>query len=151
MLETREQLDEAPSGLAATPVLRWGSHVGHLFEAADELHDVLVPYFKAGLENNERCLWVTGAPFEASAARAALRSVLPDLDDRERRGQVEIVDGAAFYDANKPLPSFELVAGLLSRADDAVAAGFKGLRTNGNCAWVGQQRWSEFQHYESLV
>ena len=132
-------------------MLRWGSHVGHLFEAADELHDVLVPYFKAGLENNERCLWVTGAPLNATAARAALRTVVPDLDDRERSGQVEILDGAAFYDPNQPLPGNELVTGLLKRAGDAVTAGFKGLRTNGNCAWVGQDRWTEFQSYESLV
>ena len=58
------------------PVLRWGSHVGHLFEAADELRDVLVPYFKAGLDNNERCLWVTGAPFGAEDAR----DVIGDTD-----------------------------------------------------------------------
>ncbi len=151
MFEARTQDDEAPSGLAATPVLRWGSHVGHLFEAADELHDVLVPYFKAGLENNERCLWVTGAPFDAAAARAALRNALPDLDDRERGGQIEIADGAAFYDDSKPLPSNELVTGLVKRAEDALAAGFKGLRTNGNCAWVGHHQWGDFQHYESLV
>lgn len=151
MLQPREQPDEAPSGLAATPALRWGSHVGHLFEGADELRDVLVPYFKAGLQNNERCLWVTGAPFDAAAARAALRSALPDLDDRERDGQVEIVDAAAFYDDSKPLPAHELVAGLVRRAEDAVAAGFTGLRTNGNCAWAGQQRWSDFQQYETLV
>ena len=47
----------APSGLTADLALRWGVHVGHLFGAADELLRVLVPYFKAGLENNERCLW----------------------------------------------------------------------------------------------
>jgi len=146
-----DQVELAPSGLDATPALRWGSHVGHLFEVADELRDVLVPYFKAGLENNERCLWVTGAPLDAAAARGALRSALPDFDARERSGQIEIMDGAAFYDESKPLPSNELVAGLVQRAEEAVAAGFKGLRTNGNCAWVGQKKWSEFQHYESLV
>jgi two-component sensor histidine kinase len=143
--------DEAPSGLAAVPALRWGSHVGHLFEAADELHDVLVPYFAAGLKNNERCLWVTGAPFGAEDARAALKSVVSDLHDRERSGQVQILDGAAFYDPSRPLPSDELVTGLVRRAEDAVVAGFKGLRTNGNCAWVGPQQWAEFQRYESLV
>ena len=145
------QADEAPSGLAATPVLRWGSHVGHLFEGADELRDLLVPYFRAGLENNEACLWVTGAPFDAATASAALRSVVLDLDDRVRNGQIEILDGDSFYDVSKPLPCDDLIAGLLRRAEHAVASGFKGLRTNGNCSWVGSDQWTEFQHYESLV
>jgi PAS domain S-box-containing protein len=151
MLDGSKQNSDAPSGLAATPLLGWGTHIGHFFEAADELHEVLVPYFKAGLENNERCLWVTGAPVDAASARAALRSAVADLDDRERSGQIEIVDGDAFYDASKPLPTDALVTGLVKRAEDALAAGFTGLRTNGNCTWVGQQQWTDFQHYESLI
>jgi hypothetical protein len=50
----------SPSGLRTVPHLQWGSHLAHFFGSGDELRDVLVPYFKAGLENNERCLWVTG-------------------------------------------------------------------------------------------
>jgi two-component sensor histidine kinase len=150
MLQEQVQ-EEAPSGLAAAPTLRWGSHIGHLFDTADELHEVLVPYFRAGLQNNERCLWVTGTTFSAAEARAALRSALPDLDRRERNGQIEILDGAAFYDPGEPAPAEALVAGLLQRADEALASGFKGLRTNGDCAWVDHRHWGEFRRYEELV
>jgi two-component sensor histidine kinase/PAS domain-containing protein len=150
-MQRADAQDHAPSGLAATPVLRWGSHVGHLFDGADELHDVLAPYFKAGLENNERCLWVTGAPFGVADARRALRALVADFDERERRGQIEILDGSAFYDPSKPLPADELVEGLLEKEGEALAAGFSGLRTNGNCAWVGDREWSGFQRYETLV
>ena len=143
--------DHAPSGLAASPTLRWGSHVGHMFESSDDLSAVLVPYFKAGLENNERCLWVTGAPLRAAEARAALRGAVPDFDRREALGQIEIQDGDAFYDSSKPLPSEAIVAGLLDREAEALSAGFAGLRTNGNCAWVGHDRWPEFRDYEGLV
>ena len=87
----------SPSGLLTVPQLRWGSHLAHFFKAGDELRDVLVPYFKAGLDNNERCLWVTGQAFNAEQARSALRAAVPDLDKRERSGQIEIENGEAWY------------------------------------------------------
>ena len=65
----------SPSGLQAVPFLQWGSHLTQFFAAGDELRDLLVPYFKAGLENNEGCLWVTGSAFNAEDARSALRAV----------------------------------------------------------------------------
>jgi len=78
----------SPSGLPHVPQLQWGSHFAHFFSSSDELRDVLVPYFKAGLENNEQCLWVVGEPFDAGDARAALGAAVPDLDERERNGQI---------------------------------------------------------------
>lgn len=143
--------DHAPSGIAALPSLAWGSHVGQLFSSVADLRALLVPYFKAGLENNERCLWVTGAPLNAEEARAALRAVVPDLEAREQNGQIEIQDTEAFYDPTQPLQADALVAGLIQREREALAAGYQGLRTNGNCAWVDKARWSGFLDYEASV
>ena len=108
-------LSWSPSGLKAAPYLEWGSHVAHFFRSADELRDVLVPYFKAGLQNNERCLWVTGEPFGVEQAREALREAVPDLDEREREGQIEIASGADWYAADADVVPDALVEGLLQR------------------------------------
>ncbi len=143
--------ERAPSGLQAMASLAWGSHIGQFFRSADDLCDVLVPYFLAGLQNNERCLWVTAAPLDAEAARAALRRVVPDLDARELRGDIEILDGNAFYDRRQPLAPAALVDGLLQREQDAIAAGYNGVRTNGNCDWVGSTHWDDFCDYETRV
>ena len=140
-----------PAGLKAIPSLEWGTHVAHFFGSGDELSDVLVPYFKAGLKNNEQCLWVTGQAFDAEQARSALRSVVPDLDQRELRGQIEIVDGSAFYSPDQDLSPDELVDGLLRREEEALALGYAGLRTGGNCAWVSAGQWNDFLDYEELV
>ena len=102
----------SPSGLPTVPHLQWGSHLAHFFGSGDELRDVLVPYFKAGLENNERCLWVTGKAFNAEQARSALRAAVPDLDKRERDKQIEIANGDEWYAAGEKLRPHELVSGL---------------------------------------
>jgi two-component sensor histidine kinase/PAS domain-containing protein len=133
------------------PHLAWGSHVAHFFGSGDELRDVLVPYFKAGLENNERCLWVVREPFGEEEARAALASEVADLDQRERSGQIDIVPAGNFYSDDSDLDPSALVRGLLELEAQALVAGYKGLRTNGNCGGVSESQWHDFQAYESLV
>jgi two-component sensor histidine kinase/PAS domain-containing protein len=117
----------------------------------EELRDVLVPYFQAGLENNERCLWVTGEAFTAEEARSALRAAVPDLAKRERDKQIEIANGHEWYTAGEKLRPHDLVSGLLQREQDALELGYEGLRTNGNCAWVSRDQWADFLEYEVLV
>ncbi len=143
--------DWSPSGLQTVSRLPWGSHVVHFFEPTDELSPVLVPYFKAGLENNEQCLWVTGEGLSAEQARSALRVAVPDLDSRERDGQIEIVNAGEWYAPGEKLRPRELVSGLLQREQDALGLGYRGLRTNGNCSWVSQAQWPDFLEYEKLV
>ena len=58
--------DVAPSGIELIPAFRWGAHICQAFERADDLQKTLVPYFAAGLKNNEACLWVTAAPLSAA-------------------------------------------------------------------------------------
>jgi PAS domain S-box-containing protein len=112
---------------------------------------VLVPYFKAGLDNGERCLWVTGQAVDAEQARAALRTVVPDLDKRERDKQIEIASSDRWYASGHKVRPHDLVGALLQREQDALAQGYAGLRVNGNCAWVAQDQWTDFLDYERLV
>jgi len=141
----------SPSGLPSVPHLHWGSHLTHFFSTGKDLRDLLVPYFKAGLENNERCLWVTDKAFTAGQARSALRAAVPDLDRRERAKQIEITNAGEWYGAGDKLRPQDLVTGLLQREQDALGLGYTGLRTNGNCAWVAQDQWADFLDYEKLV
>src|ERR1700754_1520159 len=138
----------APSGLQAVPYLQWGCHLTQFFGSGNELRDVLVPYFKAGLENNERCLWVTGQAFTAEQARSALRAAMPDLDKRERNKQIEIANADEWYAKGEKIQPHDLVSGLLQREQDALGLGYAGLRTSGNCAWVSNDQWADFLEYE---
>ncbi len=35
-----------------------GKHLCQFYQTKEDLSDILVPYFKAGLENNEFCMWL---------------------------------------------------------------------------------------------
>jgi two-component sensor histidine kinase/PAS domain-containing protein len=139
------------SGLPSLGELPWGSHVCQFFSGGSDLRDTLVPYFKAGLENNERCLMVAMAPFSADDARSALRAAVRDFDQRERRKQIEIHDVRAWYNSDSIINGEEIVAGLLASEEQARADGYNGFRTHGNIGWLGRNQWEDFQDYEAGV
>ena len=75
----------------------WGTHFCQFYQDQQDLIDILVPYFKAGLENNEFCMWITSEPLRAEEAKAALAREVDNLDDYLRNGQIEILDYSEWY------------------------------------------------------
>ena len=61
------------SGIGVIGDVPWGTHFCQFYSTKEDLIDVLVPYFKAGLENNELCMWITAEPLKTTIARAALK------------------------------------------------------------------------------
>jgi MEDS: MEthanogen/methylotroph, DcmR Sensory domain len=66
------------TGIGVVSDVLWGMHFCHLYETKEDLLDMLVPYFKAGLENHEFCLWLIAAPLTAGEARRALQHAVPE-------------------------------------------------------------------------
>jgi signal transduction histidine kinase len=140
-----------PSGLPVVGSLPWGSHFCQFYGDREDLVDSLVPFFKAGLESNEKCIWVTAEPLRAGDARTALRNVVPDLAERERHDQIEIIDHQDWYArTGRPDPDATL-RGWVEREEQALARGFSGLRLTGNTYWVERTDWDGFVDYESRV
>jgi len=52
------------TGIAVLGSVPWGTHICQWYETKRDLLDVMVPYFKAGLENNELCVWITSEPLD---------------------------------------------------------------------------------------
>ncbi|WP_048189849.1 MEDS domain-containing protein [Methanobacterium sp. SMA-27] len=50
------------SGINLIGNVPWGTHFCQFYETKEDLIDILIPYFKAGLENNEFCMLITSEP-----------------------------------------------------------------------------------------
>ena len=85
------------SGIDIIGDVPWGTHFCQFYQTKEDLMDIIVPYFKAGLENNEFCLWVTSQPLEVEEAKEALRRAVPDLDVYLEKGQIEIISYTDWY------------------------------------------------------
>ena len=79
------------TGIDLVGSVPWGSHFCHFYATKPDLFDVMVPFFRAGLEANESCIWVVVDAAERDQARDQLRRAVPDLDRREASGDLELV------------------------------------------------------------
>ncbi|MFH1416584.1 MAG: MEDS domain-containing protein [Elusimicrobiota bacterium] len=50
------------SGIDIIGEVPWGTHLCQFYRTKQDLIEILVPYFKQGLENNEFCMWITSNP-----------------------------------------------------------------------------------------
>ncbi len=85
------------SGIDIIGDVPWGAHFCQFYQTKEDLTDILVPFFKAGLENNEFCIWVTSQPLEVEEAKEALEKAIPDIDVYLEKGQIEIIPCTYLY------------------------------------------------------
>lgn len=146
------QADMTVSGLPGVGDVEWGAHVCQFYRTREDLVESLVPFFKAGIEHNEACLWVTAEPFRAVDARDALKSAVPDLDARIKGGQIQILDYEEWYVRNGGVGDVDgIIKGWLNRSEAALASGYNGLRLTGNLYRVEKEDWKSFVEYERKV
>src|SRR3982074_219013 len=77
-----------------------GTHSRGGSESWEDLLDILVPYFKAGLENNELCVWVVSEPLTMEEVREGLRRADPGFDQHVDQGSLEILMARDWYVAS---------------------------------------------------
>lgn len=136
------------SGIDVTGNITWGTHFCQLYQTREDLIDILVPYFKAGLENNEFCIWITSPPLSAEDAREELRKALPNYGDFETEGQIEIKPYNEWYVKNGVFDPGKVKRSWMEKLDKASNYGYDGLRISGNTSWVREEDLTSFVDYE---
>ena len=85
------------TGIGVVGDVPWGTHFFMFYETKEDLLDTLVPYFKAGLETGELCLWLVSEPLTEGEATNALRHAVPDFERYLANRSIEILAGGRFY------------------------------------------------------
>jgi signal transduction histidine kinase len=136
------------SGIEVIGELPWGSHFCNFFESKEDLLQILVPYFKAGLINNEFCLWITSDPVTVSIATQALRKEIADFDTYEKREQIVILSHADWYLKDNTFVPDIVINGWYEKLGKSLHNGFDGMRVSGNESWLDRDVWKNFIDYE---
>ena len=159
------------TGISAIGDVPWGTHFCHFYETKEDLLDILLPYFKTGLENNEFCMWVVADPLGEEEARKAFRQAIPDADRYLAAGHIEIVQHTCSPTSqhNSPPAQIEIIPqsewylkggafvaervidGWNEKLAEALAKGLDGMRANGNEAWLTEENRIDFLQYEKKL
>jgi signal transduction histidine kinase len=138
-------------GIVAVGDVPWGRHFCHFYQTKQDLLDLLIPYFIAGLENNEFCLWITYPPLLDGEPQQELIRCFPEAAQHVSKGDIEVVPFSEWYLHNGAFNSSNAVNALNEKLDWALAKGYAGMRVNGSGAWVTEEQWAHFAQYEQQV
>jgi len=136
------------TGISVLGKLAWGTHFCLFYETTQDLLDILGPYFKAGLEQNEFCLWVIPEFLTKEEALLALRPGLPDLDRYLAEGRMELVTYDKWYLEAGAFDPSKVIGRFADKTRQAVSKGYAGMRVNGSDAWLLQRNAGQFSKYE---
>jgi PAS domain S-box-containing protein len=145
--------DALTTGVAALSELPWGTHLCQFYERRQDQLDILVPYFRAGLEHREFCLWVLDPPLTVDDARAALQRGVADADRHLAAGDIEIVGHSVWSPTDRPFSGRRIIDGWDARLADALARGHTGMRVGGNPrdTWLTGESRAEFLAFERAL
>ncbi|MGA1875923.1 MAG: PAS domain S-box protein [bacterium] len=149
--EHRSDGNLRPLGIKVIDKVPWGTHVCQFYQTKEDLIDILVPYFKTGLENNEFCMWITSYPLTAEEAKEALQKEVKNLNDYINNGQIEILDYTEWYMKSGTFNPERVLKLWVDKENQALRRGFDGLRGTGNTFWFDQKEWRDFIDYEASV
>jgi PAS domain S-box-containing protein len=136
------------SGIDIVGYVPWGTHICQFYNTKEDLTDILIPYFKTGLENNELCLWVTSYPLGVEAAKDALRGAIPDLNVYLEKEQIEIIPYSDWFIAEGVFNSKRILNGWVEKLLHASDKGYDGMRLSGNTFWLEKEDWNNFVEYK---
>jgi len=102
------------------------------YKAKNELISGLVPYFKAGLENSEFCIWALPDSIEVETAKSALSEEMGNFGYYIDKGQIEIRSYQDYYLKEGIFSAFNMIDWWLKREKEVLGQGFSGIRIAGD-------------------
>jgi len=139
------------TGIRAVDAIPWGTHLCQFYETKQDLLDILVPYFKAGLENNEFCMWITAESFNEEEAKQAMREAMPDFGRYLEGGRIEIVPYTQWYLKEGVFSRRRILNAWSDKLSQALHNGYEGMRVTGNFSWLRERDWTSFNKYAEEV
>jgi hypothetical protein len=139
------------TGIGPVGYRPWGTHFCNFYATKTDLVEVLAPYFKAGLENKEFCIWVLSEPVTEPEAWNALREAIPELDEYRADGSIEIFHAREWYLKHGIFDMERVSRAWNDKLNRALDRGYEGMRVSGDTAWLERKDWSSLCYHERVL
>ena len=139
------------SGINIVGNISWGIHFCQFYQTKTDLMDIIIPYFKAGLEDNEFCVWVTSDFLGVEEAKEILRKSITNIDNYLDKGQIELIPFTDFYLEEGISDPDKILNCWIEKLNHSQANGYTGLRVMENNYWLGKESWKNYLDYEEKL
>ncbi len=136
------------SGVDFLGDIPWGAHICQFYQTRQDLIDIAVPYLKAGLENNEFCLWVASDPLDPQGALEAMISAWPGCEEYVERGQIRFLSHSQWYYREGPFDPKKMVESTIDIVNRALKNEYDGMRISSNMSWIEKSEWRTLSEFE---
>lgn len=129
--------------------MKQGDHACLIYENPAAQIEAVVPFFKAGLDANEACLYI---PFELTETEIETAFAAKGVNLKPHLAKGTFVFAKNNMSGAEFVPQ-DMVNVLMGIVSDSLKKGFNGLRAAGEMSWVlgAQCSCKQLNHYESLL
>lgn len=137
------------SGMEVFEDFARGTHVCSFYDSKKDLMEILVPYFKAGIEANEHCIWLTPDAESAMEAFESLQKVVPQLTELIQEKKIEIlpVTPGSIYDTS--CCTHLIIEHWIDQLKSAEGRGMAGIRIHDYKSCINPAFTKKFIDYEN--
>jgi len=135
------------TGISIIDTVPWGSHLCVLYGNNDDLLNTLVPFFKAGLQNNEFCTYVDSS--EQFNVKEALKNGGSIFAQSLETSQMVVVPLSGVYLEDGVFSPHKALNYLTTTVNQALQKGYKGVRIAGNIPRTEKVEWENLTAFEA--
>lgn len=141
------------TGIVGVSDVPWGTHFSQFYSTAEDIKETFVPYFAAGLKNNEYCLWLTVSPSDIEPAAEDMRRALPDYDQYAAKEQIRIISIDDWYFKDGVFNKDHALISMIRELNEAMVKGYEGMRVAaaGNLPWSKIKEFKQVFNYEASM
>jgi PAS domain S-box-containing protein len=132
------------SGIDVIGEIPWGTHFCQFYQTKQDLITTMIPYFQAGLQNNEFCMWITADKLTSEEIRQAMTKAVKGFSAYIKRGQIEIVPYSEWYLEDGSFDGKRVLVAWEEKLKWALKKGYDGLRFASNNSWLPEKDWCSF-------
>jgi len=128
----------------------WGTHISQFYSSKDDLN-ILAPYVKEGLVNNELCIWIYSQNTTCQEVKEIINRHVTNVDYYIETGQLKIIPYQAWYCEHNGFKESRVNKKWLELVKYAIDNGFDGLRAVADIGWLKRSDFESFDNYEHNI
>ena len=118
------------------------------YGSSKDLFELVVPYFREGLERNKSCVWAVPESLGLKEAQQALSVSIGGLKEYMEKGQMRLFEARSVYNRSGRFTRSEILESWGKILEEALSLGFDGIRVSGDASFLPEEEKDELLLYE---